>query len=109
MKYFKAFCTLGSTQFTHIFTSPLKSMQHKVDLILIISDDSKLPIVRPITKIPRHNHIKPDFKNLHWLPVEQRITFETSHLIYKILQYWPIPVSAINFKVQKTFLFDRIC
>jgi hypothetical protein len=43
-------------------------------------------IARAITKTPKYNHITPVLKNLHWLPVEQRIKFKTSLLVYKILQ-----------------------
>ena len=43
-------------------------------------------IARAITKTPKHNHITPVLKKLHWLPVEQRIKFKTSLLVYKTLQ-----------------------
>ena len=43
-------------------------------------------IARAITKTPKYDHIRPILKNLHWLPVEQRITFKTGLLTYKALQ-----------------------
>ena len=43
-------------------------------------------ICRAITKTPRHDHIKPVLKSLHWLPVEMRIKFKTSLLVYKTLK-----------------------
>ena len=43
-------------------------------------------IARAITKSSKYDHIKPLLKNLHWLPVEQRIMFKTGLLVYKTLQ-----------------------
>jgi hypothetical protein len=43
-------------------------------------------IARAITKTRKHGHIKPVLHTLHWLPVEQRIIFKTSLLVYKTLQ-----------------------
>ena len=43
-------------------------------------------IARAITKTPKYDHIRPILKDLHWLPVEMRIKFKTSLLVYKALQ-----------------------
>lgn len=40
---------------------------------------------RVVTLTPRHVHISPILINLHWLPVEFRITFKVLLLVYKAL------------------------
>ena len=38
---------------------------------------------RLVLGIPRCEHITPDLKSLHWLPVEKRIVFKLCLLVYK--------------------------
>ena len=40
---------------------------------------------RVVTLTPKHVHITPILINLHWLPVEFRITFKVLLLVYKVL------------------------
>ena len=40
---------------------------------------------RVVTLTPKHDHITPILINLHWLPVEFRITFKVLLLVYKAL------------------------
>ena len=40
---------------------------------------------RLLTGSKRTEHITPTLRNLHWLPVEQRIKFKTALLVYKAL------------------------
>jgi exonuclease III len=42
-------------------------------------------LARAITKTPKFEHITPVLKSLHWLPIEQRITFKVGLLVYKTL------------------------
>ena len=44
-------------------------------------------LARAISKTSKYDHITPVLKNLHWLPVEFRIKFKTSLLVYKTLQF----------------------
>lgn len=44
-------------------------------------------IARAITRTSKSAHITPILKNLHWLPIEQRIKFKTSLLVYKALHF----------------------
>jgi hypothetical protein len=41
---------------------------------------------RVITKTPRHNHITPVLKELHWLPIAYRIKFKILLIVYKALK-----------------------
>ena len=38
-----------------------------------------------IFKVGKHDHVTPLLKQLHWLPVEQRITFKVLLLVFKCL------------------------
>ena len=40
---------------------------------------------RMITDTARHEHITPILRNLHWLPIEQRVKYKVILTIYKIL------------------------
>jgi hypothetical protein len=42
-------------------------------------------LARAITKTSKYEHIKPVLKELHWLPVEQRIDFKIALLVHKSL------------------------
>ena len=39
---------------------------------------------RIVLKVPRRFHIKPLLHQLHWLPVQQRITYKLAVLTYKV-------------------------
>jgi hypothetical protein len=40
---------------------------------------------RILTGTPRHEHITPVLRSLHWLPVEKRVEFKILLLVYKVL------------------------
>jgi len=40
---------------------------------------------RLVCSIPRFDHITPTLKELHWLPVQQRVTFKIALLVFKCL------------------------
>ena len=44
-------------------------------------------LARAITKTPKFEHITPVLKSLHWLPIEQRISFKVGLLVYKALHH----------------------
>ena len=44
---------------------------------------------RIITGIKKYDHITPALKELHWLPVQQRIEFKILLPTYKALNNWP--------------------
>jgi hypothetical protein len=44
-------------------------------------------LARAVTRTPRHHHITPILKSLHWLKVPQRIHFKVLSLTYNSLQY----------------------
>src|SRR6218665_2046349 len=43
-------------------------------------------LVRAVTKTPKHHHITPILKSLHWLNVPQRIHYKIASLTYNTLQ-----------------------
>ena len=45
---------------------------------------------RVITRTKKYDHIKPDLKQLHWLPVSQRIDYKILLLTYKALTAKPL-------------------
>src|SRR6218665_1974785 len=47
---------------------------------------SKTP-ARAVTRTPRHPHITPVLKSLHWLKFPEHIHFKVLSLIYNSLQY----------------------
>jgi hypothetical protein len=50
-----------------------------------------------VTSVKRRHHISPILKKLHWLPVNQRITYKIATIIYKTLQ-----------NKQPSYLFDLL-
>ena len=49
---------------------------------------SKMPIqvARVVVhSVRRHHHIPPTLKNLHWLPIRQRISFKIAAITFKTL------------------------
>ena len=66
-------CIMKFAYITYITTSPtsLQAVQNAA--------------ARVVTLTPRHVHITPILINLHWLPVEFRITFKVLLLVYKAL------------------------
>src|ERR1700733_5174853 len=44
-------------------------------------------LARAVTRTPRHHHITPILKSLHWLKIPQRIHFKVLSLTYNSLQY----------------------
>ncbi|XP_033099081.1 uncharacterized protein LOC117102781 [Anneissia japonica] len=42
---------------------------------------------RIVTRTRRHEHITPVLRNLHWLPVRQRVELKVLHLTYKCRLY----------------------
>ena len=42
-------------------------------------------LARAITQTPKYEHITPVLKNLHWLPINQRIDFKIGSIVYKVL------------------------
>ena len=55
--------------------SPLTTKEHRV----------QNAAARLLTGSKRTEHITPTLRNLHWLPVQQRIKFKTALLVYKAL------------------------
>src|SRR6218665_3294064 len=51
-----------------------------------VSSLSKTPLARAVTRTPRHHHITPVFKSLHWLKIPDRIHFKVLSLTYNSLQ-----------------------
>src|SRR6218665_2593878 len=43
-------------------------------------------IARAVTKTPKHHHITPVLKSLHWLKIPQRIHYKIASLTYNTLQ-----------------------
>ena len=54
---------------------------HRLQLVQYALARAVVPSVR------RYQHIKPTLHNLHWLPVNQRITYKIAALTFKILHY----------------------
>jgi hypothetical protein len=50
-----------------------------------------------VTSVKRRHHISPILKKLHWLPINQRITYKIATIIYKTLQ-----------NKQPSYLFDLL-
>ena len=65
-----------------LYYSLPKSSIHRLQLTV---QNSLARIVVPSTL--RHHHITPVLKQLHWLPVEQRIIFKIASITYKSLHY----------------------
>src|SRR6218665_3795417 len=43
-------------------------------------------LARAVTRTPRHHHIPPGLKSLHWLKIPERIHFKVLSLTYNSLQ-----------------------
>src|SRR6218665_3728158 len=43
-------------------------------------------LARAVTKTPKHHHITPVLKNLHWLKIPERIEYKVISLTYNTLQ-----------------------
>jgi len=43
-------------------------------------------IARAVTRTPRHHHVTPVLKSLHWLKIQERIHFKVLSLTYNSLQ-----------------------
>jgi len=44
-------------------------------------------LARAVTRTPKHHHITPILKSLHWLKIQERIHFKVLSLTYNSLQY----------------------
>ena len=44
------------------------------------------PAARLVTRTQRRDHISPVLRQLHWLPVRQRVTFKLAVLVFKALR-----------------------
>jgi len=43
-------------------------------------------LARVVTSSPKHSHVTPILKNLHWLKISDRINYKLASLTYKVLQ-----------------------
>ena len=74
------YCNSLLTNLTYTQMKRLKSIQHK---------DARL-----VTRTPLREHITPVLKQLHWLPVECRITYKLMVLVYKCVNGTALHICA---------------
>ena len=69
-------------------------------------------LARAVTRTPKHSHISPVLKSLHWLQVEQRIQYKIifiTHDLFHITEQ-KYPHSLINIKpLSRTRSSDHLC
>src|SRR6218665_2377966 len=63
----------------YLFLSPDSTQIHRLQLI-------QNSLARTVTRTPRHHHITPVLKSLHWLKIPERIPFKVWSLTYNSLQ-----------------------
>ena len=84
------YCNSLLANLTNTQMKRLKSIQHKAACL--------------VTRTPLREHITPVLKQLHWLPVECRITYKLMVLVYKCVHEWhcpSIPVQAYSAKMSR--------
>jgi hypothetical protein len=59
-------------------------------------------LARAVTRTPKHHHITPILKSLHWLKIKERIHFKVLSLTYNSLQYSQPKYLRELFIIQKT-------
>src|SRR6218665_3642992 len=57
-----------------------------IEHIIIIIELIQNSLARAVTRTPRHHHITPVLKSLHWLKIPERIHFKVLSLTYNSLQ-----------------------
>ncbi|XP_062585577.1 uncharacterized protein LOC134247212 [Saccostrea cucullata] len=65
--------------------TPQMDMEKHVNTVLNKLQRVQNTAARIITKTPRHDHITPVLKELHWLPICQRIDYKVLLYTYKAL------------------------
>ena len=67
--------TIGNSLFLNLDSTQIQSLQ-------LIQNS----LARAVTRTPRHHHITPVLKSLHWLKIPERIHFKVLSLTYNCLQ-----------------------
>src|SRR6218665_1141518 len=67
--------TIGNSLFLNLDSTQIQSLQ-------LIQNS----LARAVTRTPRHHHITPILKSLHWLKIPERIHFKALSLTYNCLQ-----------------------
>ena len=75
---YKTACTIA-TSIVHSKLDYCNSLFYNID-------SSQMKCLQTVTKTPKHHHITPVLKSLHWLKVPQRIHYKIVSLIYNALQ-----------------------
>src|SRR6218665_2500435 len=70
--------------YLYLFPRPLFPPQSRS--FSLWSTKSLNSLARAVPRTPRHHHITPVLKSLHWLKITERIHFEVLSLIYNSLQ-----------------------
>ena len=83
---YKTACTIA-TSIVHSKLDYCNSLFHEIDSLQIKRLQTiQNALARAVTKTPKHHHITPVLKSLHWLKVSQRIHYKIVSLTYNALQ-----------------------
>jgi hypothetical protein len=83
---YKTACTIA-TSIVHSKLDYCNSLFYNIDSFQIKRLQTiQNALARAVTKTPKHHHITPVLKSLHWLKVPQRIHYKIVYLTYNALQ-----------------------
>src|SRR6218665_1206052 len=75
---------LSQIRYMHI--RDLRRLRPVLDYKTACTIATSIALARAVTKTPKHHHITPVLKSLHWLKIHQRIHYKIASLTYNTLQ-----------------------